>query len=262
MGEFYKIDKFKKLKNLIFRFKRNWAKRSREINTNAGFYFKNREDIQKFYQLYHEALIDTDVLGCWGTAFAWIEYLYFRKIDKLIKVTMTAPWVESFSSESSQKPWSRALDGKRVLVVSPFVDTIIMQHININNVFPSTDYPKFTLLTIKSPQTIGFRGNTEPSWFDHLNKLKNLMQEQEFDVALIAAGAYSFPLAHHAKKMGKIGIHSGGNLQVFFGIMGKRWERNWGKGNYIEKFYNKFWTRPSVAETPKGANMVEGGCYW
>lgn len=151
---------------------------------------------------------------------------------------------------------------KKVLVISPFVESINKQHKNIEKVFPNVNFPRFTLKTIQAPQTIGFKSDTKPSWFENLDQMKQKMLNEDFDVALIAAGAYSYPLAHHAKKMGKIGIHAGGGLQVFFGIIGKRWEVNWGNGNYLEEYFNEYWTRPTSNETPPNADKVENGCYW
>ena len=262
LGEFAKIHKHNVIQSILFKVKPNWIKRSKEINTNAGFYFENLEQVSEFYDLYDKALLDTDVLGAWGTAFAWIESRYLGNIKTLIPVPMTAPWVEPYSAKNSKIAWSNSLEGKKVLVISPFVESIAKQHKIISDVFPDYDYPNFTLRTIKAPQTIGFNSTTKPSWFDNLNQIKKLMTNIEFDVALIAAGAYSYPLAHHAKEMGKIGIHAGGGLQIFFGIIGKRWESNWGEGNYLQKFFNRFWTRPTLDETPTNANKVEGGCYW
>ena len=149
-----------------------------------------------------------------------------------------------------------------MLVISPFEESIIKQHKIIENVFPSYDYPNFILKTIKAPQTIGFSSNSKPDWFENLNQIKKLMRKVDFDVTLIAAGAYSLPLAHYAKELGKIGIHAGGGLQLFFGIIGKRWESGWGDGNYLEKITNEYWTRPSKEETPINAFNVENGCYW
>jgi hypothetical protein len=77
-------------------------------------------------------------------------------------------------------------------------------------------------------------------------------------------------MASHAKKMGKIGIHLGGSLQLLFGIRGKRWE-NKEYGSSLRqthpeiKYYelpNADWIRPTESETPKSANNVENACYW
>jgi hypothetical protein len=262
LGEFVKISKFKNLQKVLSKIKPNWIKRSKEINTNAGFYFENLEQVSDFFNLYDKALLDTDLLGAWGTAFAWIEFDYLNNIEELIPVPMTAPWVATYSNSSSERAWANSLNGKKVLVISPFVESIKKQHKIIEKVFPNDNFPSFTLKTIQAPQTIGFKPDTKPSWFENLDQMKQKMLNEDFDVALIAAGAYSYPLAHHAKKMGKIGIHAGGGLQVFFGIIGKRWEVNWGNGNYLEEYFNEFWTRPTFNETPPNADKVEDGCYW
>lgn len=262
LGEYLKITRLQKLSKIFFELKPNWLKRAREINTNAGFYFEDISQVSDFYKIYNEALLDTDILGAWGTAFAWIESRYVKIIKTFIPVPMTAPWVDPYNLSTRYIPWSSALTGKKLLVISPFTETIIKQHKIIDKVFPNNNYPKFSLITIQSPQTIGVDSNLKPDWFERLDEMKNLMSKYDFDVALIAAGAYSYPLAHHAKKMGRIGIHAGGGLQLFFGIIGKRWETNWGEGNYLEKYVNKFWTRPSQLETPSNAHEVENGCYW
>lgn len=262
LGEYLKISRLKKLGKILFKLKPNWLKRAREINTNAGFYFEDILQVSNFYRIYNEALLDTDVLGAWGTAFAWIESRYVNIIKTFIPVPMTAPWVDPYNLLTQNIPWSSALSGKKILIISPFTESIIKQHNIIDKVFPNNIYPKFNLATIKAPQTIGVDSNLKPDWFEKLDAMKNLMSDFDFDVALVAAGAYSYPLAHHAKQMGKIGIHAGGGLQLFFGIIGKRWEANWGEGNYLENYFNKYWTRPSLAETPLKAHEVENGCYW
>jgi len=258
LGEFVKISKYKNLQKVLSKIKPNWNKRLKEINTNAGFYFENLEQVTDFFNLYDKALVDTDLLGAWGTAFAWIEFRYLNSITSFISVPETAPWVEPYSPSTSLIPWSNMLNGKKVLVVSPFTSSIIQQHKIIDYVFPKSNYPNYELTTIKAPQTIGYPSNSKPSWFENLNTIKNKMSDTDFDIAIIGAGAYSYPLAHHAKKLGKIGIHSGGGLQLFFGIMGKRWDDD----HFYKKYWNKYWVRATLDETPTNFNDVEDGCYW
>jgi len=262
IGEYLKIKKSKFPSRLLFRYKPRWKRRSFEINNNAGFYFRDISDVDRFFRLYDNALRDTDILGAWGTAFSWIESNYVGFIKKFIPVPMTAPWISTYSEDPEEVPWADSLSGKTVLVISPFTETILLQHSKIKQVFPSKNYPSFSLKLIKSPQTIGYDSRSEPNWFNRLKDIEQLMLKEEFDIALIAAGAYSYPLAYFAKKMGKIGIHAGGGLQLFFGIMGKRWEKDWGSGNPLEKHWNENWTRPSADEKPANADNVEDACYW
>ena len=258
LGEFKKIFSLPFLTNLIFRVKPNWIKRSKEVNTNAGFYFQKISEAKTFSDLYMDALADTDILGAWGTAFSSIESKFVNKIPIFVPVAMTAPWIQPHSDQSNSVPWAVALEKKKVLVISPFINSIEKQFANIKKVFPSTDFHDFQLLTLKSPMTISTRYPVEKTWIERLDAVKSEMGDIDFDIALVSAGSYSFPLAHHAKKMGKIGIHAGGGLQLFFGIMGKRWE----KSDYLLKILNDYWIRPSKDETPDSASLVENGCYW
>jgi hypothetical protein len=258
LGEYYKISKHKLIQDFLFKSKPNWIKRSKEINSNAGFYFQTMRDVQSFYDLYDKALEDTDLLGAWGTAFAWIESNYVDSIGKFIPVPMTAPWIESYNPNQETKPWSDSLDGRTVLVVSPFAQSISEQHKRIEMVFPKHSYPNFKLLTIKAPQTTGFVSNSKPTWFENLQYIKNQIAEKSFDVALISAGAYSFPLAHFVKNIGKIGVHTGGGLQLYFGVLGRRWDHL----DSINQIKNSYWVRPNKSETPLNALTIEGGCYW
>jgi hypothetical protein len=258
LGEFQKISSISFLSQMIFRVKPNWIKRSSEVNTLSGFYFKTISEVGSFSDLYMEALADTDILGAWGTAFSSIESKFVSKVPCFVPVGMTAPWIQPYSDEPDSIPWSSALKKKKILVISPFVDSIEKQFANIKNVFPYGNFHDFQLLTLKSPMTLDTKYPVEKTWLQQLNAVKDKMDVINFDVALVSAGSYSFPLAHHAKKVGKIGIHAGGGLQLFFGIMGKRWE----KSDYLLKIVNDSWIRPSKDETPDSASLVENGCYW
>jgi hypothetical protein len=250
------------LKSVLFKTKPNWIKRSEQINKYSGFYFEDLSQVSNFFDAYDKALLATDILGAGGTAFAWIESRYLENIKKIISVGMTAPWVEAYYPSISEIPWANSLNDKRVLVISPFTESIVKQHEIIDKVFPNSNYPKFVLTTIKAPQTLGFESKAKPSWFENLNQIKQLMLKEDFDIALVSAGAYSYLLAHYAKTLGKIGIHNGGALQLFFGIMGKRWESDWEGENYLKKYVNEYWVRPSAKEKPLKADQVEDGCYW
>ena len=85
------------------------------------------------------------------------------------------------------------------------------------------------------------------------------MNNIDFDVAIIGCGAYGFPLAAHAKKLGKIGIHLGGVTQLLFGIKGSRWE-NWTHYTELRKNNGKDWVYAN--EIPKDYKKIENGCYW
>jgi hypothetical protein len=234
-----------------------WKKRKSEVFIQAGFYHENLLDIDRFCSEYLQALADTDVLGAWGVAFAWPEAIGLDPAKtRVIPVGFTAPWVEPYSGYGS--PWSQALEGKRVLVVSGFTTSIEGQHKAIEKIFANVNFPNFELTTVRAPIVTGQKDADGLHWFELLDRMKNEISKMEFDVALIAAGAFSYPLAAHVKKIGKVGIHCGGGLQIFFGVMGNRWN----KSPEVLKYMNEFWVRPSAEERPKTADQVENACYW
>lgn len=156
--------------------------------------------------------------------------------------------------------WTQFLEGKRVLVIHPFVNSIRLQYSKRMEIWNGRKdiLPAFDLIQIRAPHYPVLVPPKFPHWFASLEDLQNQMSELDFDVALIGAGAYSFPLAVYAQKLGKHGIHLGGALQIYFGIKGKRWDQH----PVISKFYNEHWIRPLPEDTPQGTQLIEGGCYW
>jgi len=90
--------------------------------------------------------------------------------------------------------------------------------------------------------------------------MKEQLKKINFDVLLVGAGAYSLPLCTFAKSQGKVGIHLGGNTQLMFGILGKRWL---GRNSSIDhRYFNDAWIHPLPEDTPKECRKIEDGCYW
>lgn len=260
LGQFLKINKYVRLGlplSVARKLFPRWRRRSSDIHLLSGFYFDSWNDIKEFSKLYLRSLSNTDILGAWGVAFTWIESRGYKgNASKVIPVGFTAPWVEGYTPNTT--PWSAALEGKKVLVVSGFAESITAQHKRIKSVFYGIDYPNFNLATVKAPLVSGVRDSSGKSWFELLEQMEKQISETDFDVALIAAGAFSYPLADYVKNQGKIGIHCGGGLQLFFGIMGNRWNNS----PEVLKFVNDYWVRPSDKERPKTAEFIEDACYW
>jgi hypothetical protein len=77
-------------------------------------------------------------------------------------------------------------------------------------------------------------------------------------IVLIGCGGLSMPIANMLALRGHCVIVMGGAIQVLFGIKGKRWSTH----PVISTFWNDAWVWPSPQETPAGAGLIEGGCYW
>jgi hypothetical protein len=66
--------------------------------------------------------------------------------------------------------------------------------------------------------------------------MKAEVSERDFDIALLACGAFGHPLCAHIKSIGRKAVYMGGELQLMFGVYGDRWV-----GNPV---INEHWIRP------------------
>ncbi len=227
------------------------------IHTLAGLYPYGQETVCKFGTLMAELSKEVDLLGSWPVIMQ--DYLINNILNPEATLTELGNLEPYYNLEN---PWSRALKGKKVLVVHPFEETIQSQYAKRELLFPEYEdlLPEFELKTLKAVQSIGGEGDSEKykDWFEALDYMYQEALKIDFDVAILGCGAYGFPLAAKLKQAGKVAIHLGGSTQLLFGIKGKRWDDS----EVVSKFYNEHWVRPSSKETPKSAGKVEGGCYW
>lgn len=231
-----------------------WSRTSiNQLQSNAGFFPISENNIIKYGELMTKDAQEVDLLGSWVP-----EEFYFREELVNAKKVNLEDIKPNFFWKENGYCWTQALEGKRVLVVHPFVETIKKQYLNREKLFPSPKFlPEFKLLTVKSIQSIGGTCDYE-TWFDALDYMKSEMDKVQYDVCIIGCGAYGFCLAAHAKRTGHVAIHLGGITQLLFGIRGNRWDNRaeW------EALFNEYWVRPSSDETPTTALGVEGACYW
>lgn len=223
------------------------------IQYASGFFPVNSENLLRFYRMYKQDVQELDVLITWR-----FEEMFFRSwigdIPRVSKRTL-----DGFYDQDS--PWTRVLTGKRILVVHPFAETIREQYErNRANLFANPlTLPVFGKLeTIKAVQSIAGNPVDFPSWFEALAHMKALIDEKEFDIALLGCGAYGMPLAAHIKRMGRKAVHLGGVTQFLFGIKGKRYVDD----PQTNRFINEYFVSPRPEDRPERAGTVEGGCYW
>nr|WP_319566126.1 hypothetical protein [uncultured Rhodoferax sp.] len=172
-----------------------------------------------------------------------------------------------------KNPWTKALVGKKVLVVHPFDQTIQNQYLKRKVLFSNPDVlPDFDLITLRAVQSVAGSPVAYTDWFEALKHMEDKITSIDFDICILGCGAYGLPLAAHVKRLGKKAIHMGGGTQLLFGIKGKRWieqyDRVWNYRpnesiniNYIDLF-NDEWVYPDDSEKPVNASKVENACYW
>ena len=230
------------------------SKRSRfKLVNQAGFFPNEKECFYRFADEYIEAAKQVDMLGVWNM---------FMQGEITRRYIQNSEYCELRSIEPYyfENPWSKSLEGKKVLVIHPFADTIASQYKKREKLFDNKEVlPEFELQTIKAVQTIaGAKDDRFKDWFEALEFMYNEAMKKDFDISLIGCGAYGFPLAAKIKKAGKQAVHMGGSLQILFGIKGKRWDKH----ELIGKFYSDAWVRPGEKEKVNGSSVVENSCYW
>ena len=227
----------------------------RTMRTNAGFFPPTVEKIEQFCKLMIEDVTYLDVFVSWSDAIRHFE----KELASCPRIN-----IEVVNPFFAKLPWTKALEGKKVLVVHPFASSIERQYIKRELLFENKDIlPAFDLKTIRAVQSIGGVSHGFSDWFEALEYMKNEIDSTDYDICLLGCGAYGFPLAAHIKRSGKKAVHVGGSLQLLFGIRGNRWEDpSFNPLFNYAALMNEHWIKPCEEEKPKTADQVEGACYW
>jgi len=221
-----------------------------KVRNNAGFFPTDDESLSNFCETMIKHIPSADLMATWLDE---ENFLYeHNKNLQLSGLRCLEPYYYS-------NPWSQALEGKRVLVIHPFENSIKKQYEKRSLIFGNGKIlPEFRLLTIKAVQSMAGMKTEFSTWFEALDSMRSKISEADFDIALVGAGSYGFPLAGFIKSLGKKVVHMGGALQILFGIKGVRWESH----EHISTLFNEHWVRPSKEETPENHLSIENGCYW
>lgn len=228
----------------------------KSFSNTAGFFPVDDYNMTRFACLQLNVLKHVDIMCCRCEAYE-IEIVekYLNQDGELADILAIS---QPFCFEN---PWTSALKGKKVLVINPFDETIKKQYAKRELLFKDQNVlPEFELITYRPVQGIGHSKDLLPykNWFEALDAMKADIKNIDFDIAIIGAGAYGMFLAQYCKSLGKKAVHMGGATQLLFGIKGKRWD------NYLNSYYNQYWTRPSASETPAEVELFENGtmAYW
>lgn len=213
--------------------------RSRWRAEASGLKPLSRATIERFFDVMTNAFTQVDLLGSWVRGENYYSN-FFRHAN-----FCRLPALEPYRSE---RPWTSALAGKRVLVIHPFDETIERQFSNHRTeIFPDLNVlPDFQLITYRPPRSHFGEIHGADHWFELLSQMINSTAKLEFDVAIIGAGPFGLPLAAALKMHGRVAVHLGGATQILFGINGRRWEGD----TSLDSFRNESWTRPNEKETP------------
>ncbi len=226
---------------------------------NAGFFTNDGDitesSIKRNLQLYSEKMLDVisdlDYLIRWQ--YPKEEYFIKKYCNRKLAD------IDWFGVTYQEKPIGTILRGRKVLVISPFAELVKEQYAKRKLIYSDEYLPEFDLQTYKAVQTIaGNKDQRFANWFEALDYMADEVTKMDFDIALVGCGAYSLPLCSAIKRAGKSAVHMGGDVQLLFGIMGKRWEDS----SFVQQLKNEYWVYPSKNDVPRGAEKVEDACYW
>jgi hypothetical protein len=201
------------------------------------------------------ALTNSEIVGGWNYIYQ-NEVVKWSGCSKVVHLNHMNPFTSGINVQES---WTWALANKKVLVILPFENSLRLQFEKIKSrkLLSEIWCPTTTFSCMSPPIT--FAGmNPEKDWHEELINFCARLNNHDFEVALIAAGAYGALIADYIKRSGKKAIHLGGSLQLLFGIMGCRWEHD----KNIRPYVNSEWTRPEEKEVPKLHAKVDKSSYW
>ena len=197
----------------------------------------------------------------------------FPSIPKFFTSGIMDPGVLFGYSEFGQieNPWTEHLAGKKVLVLSSHINTINEQWKNIDAIW-GKNKNKIVPFELVGVVNTHFHPMVDDRQYLNCDNLmssiditKQKIDQYDYDVLLGGIATQSPFFCQHAKERGKIGIHVGGSLQLFFGILGSRWTKATCYNSWHNMF-NEHWKYPLKIDEPQGkdaANHLEfSSAYW
>ena len=229
------------------------SKSLKQAHVNAGIFPVEASQLSSFASIYWQGLQQLDLLAFWPTEYQAKLVNDLAPRPALIDRVALEPFF-------SPQPWTSQLQGKKVLVVHPFKDSILKQYYTVREkLFPGKSVlPSFDLQVIRAPQCSGGATAGYGSWLEAFYHLEEQVKRATFDVAIVGCGAFGLPLVGSIKKMGRMGIHMAGSTQLLFGIKGQRWIDD----PSYQSLWNDHWVRPMGSELLPTRDLIEDACYW
>jgi hypothetical protein len=219
----------------------------------------------KFNEFYAEHLRNLDCLGIFPE-------LLERSRTVIDHYQLEMPLVSYLDQEPDRSSPSQEencylpyFQGKKLLLVCSFA-ALLKERANqqtFEGVWAKTRKRWFDPLSVDALEfPFGYTAETHRHYDSSLQIFEEIaaeMSRRDFDVALIAAAGLGIPIASYAKRLGKMGIHLGGHLQVLFGILGQRWRS---REDWRERYFNDWWVDMPARYRPPEKDIADNGAYW
>ena len=225
-----------------------------EAENVSGLVPTNKDTLEWFSTTFLESLSRMDLLCKWS---AIIPQLEERLINEKTKAYTTP--LQHIEPYFFDNPWTECLEGKKVLIFSPFADSIDKNFPKLDKIWDNKIKPNFDIIPYRYPTSITITKDSKlKSAKEIYDKFKAIIHTEDFDVGIFGTGYTGLLFASECKVIGKAGIHLGGATQMLFGVLGNRWKAI----KEFEPFINEHWTTPTKDETPERVSVVEDACYW
>lgn len=233
-------------------------------SAQGGLFPPSIPEILDFAALFRSSLFDHDVL-------ASFESKWFADCQAKLPQTILYPDVDALDVRWAgvHHPLQRILDslnGRRVLLVTSPADFLLARAKPeiFEGVWSSCDRQWFSPLSIEGLEIPNiFDADVRAAFgstVEYVESIVDQLRVREFDVALVGASLCGPVLASEVKKLGKVGISLGSQLQLLFGVHGKRWY-DWKE--FQELVVNAAWTILPESYRPRYDGFhADGGAYW
>lgn len=209
---------------------------------NGYFDFESKlENFEKYLNLLYDSYKSSDIIAYAGKTITNFEKTKSRGTlsfpenqKKLIREVCSNKRCVDWQSLclnprqflDSMKVWAK---DKKILVVSPFSESISLQFEKKDNLFHNFVYPKFHLVTYTSSVTYNNNEDTPSSlsvstsdWIEECQKMMSEISQLDFDVALLSCGSYALPLGNFiSNALQKKAIYTGVAINYYFNIYGE-----------------------------------------
>ena len=236
------------------------------MKNNAGIRFTSPASVNAYSRAYLTAFHHAELMCGWDLQGNYIGHIRdshrWMRDTFATKQMIWALGLDVFHYIHAQ-PWTQALRGRRILLVTSMVESM-REKIPIRHLLWGDSgvdlFPDCTFVLIAPPVTQA----EEPAEDFQVELAKFYVRldalRDTYDVALVSAGGYGNLICAHLFSQGKSSVYVGGVLQMYFGVLGNRWLKE--RPDVLRLYLNAHWSRPSVAERPRGCETIEGACYW
>jgi hypothetical protein len=221
----------------------------------AGIQFKTIDDELQYVNMYNISVQNTSLLGIWdgvmyNQAKDYYDYLNNIKLNKIC-----AHGLEPYNFMND--PTYKSIPHKKILIITSHKQTTLSQLSQLDKLYNKPIFNNAEFYIYKPAQQ-NAGSHDENSWQVHYNNMKQELDDIKktfnFDIALVSAGGFGMLLCNYIyTELNTSTIYVGGALQLFFGIIGKRW---------INNNINEFWVKPVTEDKPLNTMLCEGSCYW